>query len=182
MRKTIRLAVPAVMAAAVILTGCNEDEEAAAPGGESGGEQTEETGGDGQDAGSGDAGGVPDLNTSWYLIEDGHAKQLTLYAEGGVTVDATSEEGNDCGGAYEEHPTVEVWEDGSPDTPCPIYSGADGQTPSVATIESADEETLVLQWESGQSETFQRLPDSLYGESVAGLAEDELEQLLNDAG
>ncbi len=182
MRKAMRLAVPAALAAALMLTGCNEEEvtDSSSGGSEGAGEQTGETEGNGgEDTGGGEeqsATGptVEEVEGTWYTI-DGSSRVIALgFVIGDVILQTTQNLSDTCNGVMDDGGIVL----GDAENPCTVYAGADGTSDTSSAELELNGETLTVSWQDGQVEEYQKLPDELTGEQLGGLTQEELMDLL----
>ncbi|MDT0346708.1 hypothetical protein [Streptomyces litchfieldiae] len=195
MRRSIRLAVPAIAAATFLLTGCgSDDEEGGSPfGGGSGEENAQEggaasgeTGGEEAPADEGGSGGgaAPtneELEGFWTETAGGDDSTLTITAGEAQYMENIEEEGDLCTGSVSDGTlTVECLQLGSALFP---------DTEAALTLDGT---TLTVAWASGTTETFESLAGdlgdlgdmgSLEGLETPDMSElEDLQQELEDLG
>ncbi|MDT0443388.1 hypothetical protein [Streptomyces johnsoniae] len=165
MRRSIRLAVPAVAAAALLLSGCGDDDDSGSPfspggnpgenqpeqgeeGGESGGgdQPPAEEGGD-TGGGGGGAASDADFNGTW-MLSDTMESSLTITDGDVVFVESTDAEGDVCYGEVSGgRMTVECSQFGSE-----LF-------PDTEAMLSLDGSTLNVGWASGNTQTYESMGD-----------------------
>ncbi|WP_059012765.1 hypothetical protein [Streptomyces specialis] len=194
MRKSIRLALPAIAAASLLLTGCGDDDSDGGspltPGGDGGqeqeqgdtggeqtpsgdGEQSGDTGGDsGGDTGGGSAPSADQLEGMWLEGTNPEDSSL-LFSAGSVTyIEDDLEEGDVCYGEL----------GGSGFTVECTQMGANLFPDTEATL-NLDGDTLTVEWASGTTETFTSFGDLGDMGDLGGLEDlEDLEQELEDLG
>ncbi|KAB8157897.1 hypothetical protein FH609_030170 [Streptomyces sp. 3MP-14] len=178
MRKAIRFAVPAALAAALLMTACDDEEassDASSSGGSEGGELTGGSGGgsDGADETGPDETDAPDADDvegAWYVVEDGGQPVKLQFILGEAVLHPSADPTDTCHGLLDQG-LVTL---GGAAQPCPAHAGADGSPDVSEGALALDGETLTVAWRDGRVEEFERLPDALYGENIGALDEDEL--------
>ncbi|MDT0380645.1 hypothetical protein RM572_17980 [Streptomyces sp. DSM 42041] len=139
MRTTARVSgAAAVIAAALLLTGCGSD----------GGGENSDKGGAEQSSGEGGASALKGAWLSGELTDRDH--KILVFVETGGNVNLSTEDA-DCTGTYAA--------DADPVTLEMVCAKGSGF--EKGTVESVDGDTLTLAWESGGSDTFTRAESSL---------------------
>ncbi len=166
MRRSIRIAVPAVAAAALLLSGCGDDDDSGSPfspggnpgenqpeqgeeGGENGGaeqppaEEGAETGGSGGGGATSDA----DFEGTW-MLSGSMESSLTIQGGSVTFVESTDAEGDVCYGEVSGgRMTVECTQFGSELFP---------DTEAMLSLEGS---TLNVGWASGNTQTYESMGD-----------------------
>ncbi|MFD5319168.1 hypothetical protein [Streptomyces sp. NPDC127098] len=163
MRKSIRLALPAVAATlALALTACGEDEESNSNGGSDNGASETTGGGEGEEAaddaagdndgnGQGPAPTAEQIMGSWYVdlnaTETSH--NLDIFDGSSVTFfEDAGAEGDMCDGTYADG-TITL-------TDCTVL-GSEEWTDMSATVAWPGDGTISVTWASGLTETYSNM-------------------------
>ncbi|RMI36899.1 hypothetical protein [Streptomyces triticirhizae] len=175
MRKAIRLAVPAALAATLLMTACDDEEASSGASSSGGSESGELTGGSGDGSdGAGEAGAdAPDADEvegAWYVVEDGGQPVKLQFILGEAVLHPSADPTDTCHGVLDRG-LVTL---GGAAQPCPAHAGADGSPDVSEGALALDGGTLTVAWRDGMVEEYTRLPNALYGENIGALDEDEL--------